>query len=213
MPCTRNNWQYLHSKEKKQIGYTAYDRQELLSTCPVFEQILDLVHSEISNIEYIPEQGDCQELKDLGCKRASWFFDVKPTTFDLLFNGINGLRGQYYLGSDLGICKNHELILMLKHKLLETISDNAWLTQIESEISLNHLWARFWIDEAQAHWDDDVEINNAWIPHPELGYIGKEAPTGTRVYINGAWINSQGKAYLFSKKKNRSYDIFKYGFS
>ena len=106
-----------------------------------------------------------------------------------------------------------KLIHLLSDSLLANTPYSDVISQSQCELSLKHLWARFWIDEAHAQWLDDVEIINDWIAHPELGTIGKEAPTGARVYINGAWIDGNGEAYLFSKKKNRSHDIYLYGFS
>jgi len=209
----RSPWQYHFNNTHNKKGYNAYDRQKLLNDCPHFIDIIQAVNSDMKNIELLVEYGNAAELKKRTCKRASWYFDIKPQTFDLLFNSINGIRGQYYIGADYGIAQNQLMIATLQNTLINQIKFTNLISQHEAALSLSHIWARFWIDEAHAQWQEDVEIQNDWIAHPELGNIGIEAPTGTKVYINGAWIDANGQAYLYSKKKNRSYDIFRYGFS
>ena len=212
MMSNRRNWDYRHNQNNSVLPLKQ-NRYELLINCPSFETLIQYVANELNQIEFEIEMGLSPELKRFHAWRASWFFDVEAETFDCLFNGPNGLRAQYYYGVDFGIAMNQKLIHPLKDQLLAFAQKKSEMPLDKIAMSLNHIWARLWIVESQAHWDDEIEIINDWIQHPTLGDIGREAPCGRRLYINGAWITKSGAPCIYSAKTNRSYDIYRYGFS
>lgn len=132
--------------------------------------------------------GDDALLKRLECRRASWWIRMDSILLDKFFNGLMGIRAQYYASPYHGASMNARLLSALRTRLLElaqvaaSSADRALI-----ELSLNAPSAKAWISERNLSGEKFIrasdltlteeELQNDWLDLAravKVGEIGKD---------------------------------------
>lgn len=87
-------------------------------------------------------------LKSLQCRRASWTIPLDRKLLDKFFNGLMGIRAQYYVSPYHGNAMNARLLLALRPRLLELANKHSSPDDHRIiEASLKATSAKTWICE------------------------------------------------------------------
>ena len=181
-------------------------------------------------------------LKILQCKRPAWWIQLDQTVLDKFFNGMVGIRAQYYVSPYHGQKMNQYLL----SKLLEDLIQIAPKQELQQhgvdagflEMSLSQSSAKAWISENNLKGEkiilaggpfDDESIQNDWLDMArdvkngvyndecQLYYAavnGVQAPVPDQLEIKGAWLTGTKRLeYVTPGKRDRHLQVFMFGFS
>jgi len=192
-----------------------------------------------------PKQGQYGDhdplLKELKCTRPAWWVRLDRPLLDTFFNGISGIRAQYYMDPYRGRRQNLLLISVLTDELIQIAAAKEPSVDIAfMRRSLAQPSAKVWISEKDIHGKkiirasdlglDEESIQNDWLDtarrvksgaYPGEDYrlysaalSGVRAPIPDQLEIKGAWITGAKKReYVTPDKRDRDCQIFMFGFS
>ncbi len=201
------------------------------------------VDSAHTKFEVEPRNGNCNDrlLKVLKCKRPSWRIQLDPKLLDKFFNGVMGIRSQYYQCPYHGLHKNHFLIEKLLEPLIRLAS--CILSDVDVGFvgdSLRGSSAKLWISEKNIRGEkivsacgtslDEESIQNDWLDRAReftRGECPKEhfnlfaralngvlAPIPDQLEVKGAWLTAEHQyEYVTPDKRDRHCQLFMFGFS
>jgi hypothetical protein len=176
-------------------------------------------------------------LKRLRCRRASWAIRLDSVLLDKFFNGLMGIRAQYYASPYHGAAMNSRLLSALRTRLVE-IAQSA--DRKFAELSVDAPSAKVWISEKTLNGQKVIrasdlslteeEIQNDWLDlarSVKAGDIGKDqfqlysaafngvrAPIADQLEVKGAWITSEDRRdYVTPDKRDRDTQVFMFGFT
>jgi hypothetical protein len=185
--------------------------------------------------------GSDRLLKQLRCRRASWIIPTATVLLDKFFNGLMGIRAQYYVSPYHGRAMNTLLLFALRRRLLElvhTISPSSDSKLVE--FSLDAPSAKIWISERDLKGQkiirasdttlSEEEIQNDWLTLAravKAGAIepgqfqlysaalsGVRAPVADQSEVKGAWISAEDcSEYVTPDKRDRECQLFMFGFT
>ena len=194
------------------------DRLKRFSTSLPFLSIVQQMLRELNAI-----QGDTFPGKQeaLGKNRYEIFFSVERQTFDLFFNGPQGIRAQYFLDAERGKAATRLAIDTLLPNIMNALSSQL-NNQIRTSIAFPS--TKIWIHEDEStlnlntsRLERVIELDIArWVNHARsvsVARLGVQAPQGVRMLIYGAWLDSQNREFVVPSKIHRAEHIHDYGFS
>jgi hypothetical protein len=194
------------------------DRLKRFSTSPPFISIVQQMVRELNTIKAGTFPGNQEAL---GKNRSEIFFSVEGQTFDLFFNGPQGVRAQYFLDAKRGNAATRLAI----DTFLPTIM-NGLSTQLNNQIRLSITFpsTKIWICEDESTLDLNasrlervIMLDIArWVNHArsvKAARLGVQAPQGVRMLIYGAWMDNKNREFVAPSKIHRAKHIHEYGFS
>lgn len=190
------------------------DRQKNLIDSPSFETISGALVLASDLVGFENEVFDDIRLR--GCVRASFLLDVPNQLYDSFYNGTDGYRAQYAADPTQGELANRQLIDALTAKVLTEARQKFGIELEFARGSLSGQGAKIWIYEPEVHdhlFDDTPEIDfKRWIDNSEDG-VGLRAPVGSKLIINGGWLDELGVERVDPYKAGRSQEIYDVGFT
>lgn len=180
-------------------------------------------------------------LKRLNCRRASWWVQMDSILLDKFFNGVMGIRAQYYASPYHGAAMNARLLSALRTRLLglaEIAAPSADRALIE--LSLDASSAKAWISEKSVGGEKVIrasdltlteeELQNDWLDLAravKAGEIGKDqlqiysaalngvrVPVADQFEVKGGWITRTDECeYVTPDKRDRDTQVFMFGFT
>ena len=206
-------------------------RAYLDQTCP-FEEIANasVAEAEVFWVGVEPCEDSAPGMRD--ARRIVYGVRVGKRTFDLLYNGRDGLRGRYYQGVDPGNLATRHLINLLKPKLLKSICRDParsaglrrLMTLVEVEASLDASSAKIWPRERDDAGNSRIAPNATpqlkvprWAANEGLagskGPLWRWTPYHDEIEVKGAFLRPDGFEYVPAGKRDRSYHIHRYGYT
>ena len=204
----------------------------------VDDMVLAVQNVDADNLTYrseFPNGNGDKLLSRLECMRATWEIALDSRLLDRYFNGLMGLRAQYYISPFFGRHQNHVLLQKLKPSLLDAVGISDLFF---AERSLENPSAKAWISEKSidgkslfdysVNAPDSELIQNDWqyaaegIPDAagiystnlySRCYQGVQAPIPDRLQIKGAWLTTDFLEYIEASKRDRDIELFMFGFS
>lgn len=180
-------------------------------------------------------------LKRLQCRRASWAIRLDPILLDKFFNGLMGIRAQYYASPYHGAAMNTRLLSALRTRLVELAQVAAPSADRKLvELSLDAPSAKAWISEKNLNGQKiiraseltltDEELQNDWLDLAravKAGKIGNDqfqlysaalngvrVPIADQLEVKGAWITGEDRRdYVTPDKRDRDTQVFMFGFT
>lgn len=180
-------------------------------------------------------------LKRLQCQRASWTAPLDPKLLDKFFNGLMGIRAQYYASPYHGSAMNARLLATLRPRLLELAQQAS--SQSDARLvrdSLAAASAKTWIYEKNLSGKKIIrasdlnlyeeEIQNDWldlaravragaVPQGQYQQYsaalnGVRAPIADQFEVKGGWITRDEQVeYVTPAKHDRDCQVFMFGFT
>lgn len=184
--------------------------------------------------------GDDPLLERLQCIRPRWWIELKPVLLDKLYNGLMGIRAQYYESPYHGLRMNQMLLSRLTDPLIKLAAEIDPTTDSELlHLSLSKPSAKVWISEKDKYGNKIIrasgleltveEIQNDWLDIAKDVKSGKyndqyqlysasingvRAPIADQLEVKGAWLTSSDRCeYVTPDKRNRDCQIFLFGFT
>jgi hypothetical protein len=184
--------------------------------------------------------GSDRLLKRLRCRRTSWTIPLDGELLDKFFNGLMGIRAQYYVSPYHGRAQNALLISGLRGPLLELAGPNDPANAALTKLSLDAPSAKTWIAERNRHGTkilrtsdptlSEEEIKNDWLQTAralKAGAIeanqyqvyvaalsGVQAPIADQFVVKGGWITAEDRCeYVTPDKRDRDMQLFMFGFT
>jgi hypothetical protein len=197
-------------------------RRSRLETAPAFEDIANRVANSLRIVCTHPDF--CSEAT--GYTRLVCCVSVEVELFDVFFNSASGYRGRYFISPDQGLRANSYLVRLVSPALLAHTA-HANLPFHQAEQSLSARSAKCWLAEVgksfcsacDGEWsapqDSTPEIlNGRWEygDHPNARY-GRKAPRFTKLKFLGGFVDPSGNEYVTGRKRDRSAQIFEFGWS
>jgi hypothetical protein len=150
-------------------------------------------------------------------------------TCDLLYNAPDGMRGRYWQSPDHGFAATKHLIAGLLPKLMSFAGEHpptppegvAPMSAEDINASLESISAKVWPRENDDNdkWlfgDDQLKVprwkNNEKFAKTHIGWW-RQSPTTGDLEIKGALIGTDRTEYIPAGKRDRSCQIFKFGFT
>ncbi len=184
--------------------------------------------------------GDDPLLEKLQCIRPAWYIPLDTVLLDKFFNGLMGIRAQYYVSPYHGQLMNQRLLSLLAAPLIE--SAKAIDSSVDLEIlhlSLSQSSAKAWISEKDLNGNkiirasdlelSEKEIQNDWLDIARAVKHGKyndqyqlycasingvRAPMADQLEIKGAWLTHFERCeYVTPDKRGRNCQLFMFGFT
>jgi hypothetical protein len=180
-------------------------------------------------------------LKRLQCRRASWAIPLDSVLLDKFFNGLMGIRAQYYASPYHGAAMNNRLLSALRPRLVELAQAVAPSADRKFvELSVDAPSAKVRISEKTLNGQkiirasdlslEEEEIQNDWLDlarSMKAGDIGSDqfqvysaalngvrAPIADQLEVKGAWITSEDRRdYVTPDKRDRDTQVFMFGFT
>ncbi|RVC58849.1 MAG: hypothetical protein EOS65_19895 [Mesorhizobium sp.] len=183
--------------------------QELMGEAPDFNVLVDRICAEAINFNPQIEPPNRPELER--CHRLQCWFEVERGTFDAFFNGPTGLRAQYLIHAEQGQAANGFSIAALRHRLLQLCDENELKFPGDKwpvANSIDAASARIWrYEPGRSSPTHDLDIDG-W------DRMGKVAPAGTFLVVNGGWIEDDtGHEVVIPDKIRRRFEIHDHGYS
>jgi len=180
-------------------------------------------------------------LKRLECRRPAWWIQLDGPLLDRFFNGLMGIRAQYYASPYHGRRKNQLLISKLADQLIRLASSIE--PSVEKDflrLSLDQPSAKVWISEKDVGGNkiirasdlklDEESIQNDWLDlarEVQNGAYGTEnyqlycaaingvrAPIPDQLEVKGAWLTgADQREYVTPDKRDRGIEIASYSCS
>lgn len=185
--------------------------------------------------------GDDPLLKRLQCMRASWTIRLDSVLLDKFFNGLMGIRAQYYASPYHGSSMNRRLLSTLHTRLVELArAADPPVDKDLLDLSLTAPSAKAWISEKNLTGHKIIrasdlalveeELQNDWLDLARAvknGAIGNEhfqlysaaingvhAPIADQFEVKGAWITHIDRCeYVTPDKRDRDCQLFMFGFT
>lgn len=180
-------------------------------------------------------------LKLLKCRRATWTIPLDGVLLDKFFNGLMGIRAQYYLNPYHGGAMNAYLLSALRPTLHQFASTRVAAGEMNTvERSLAAASAKTWICEKDLNGKKlirasdlrltEEQIQNDWLELARLvssGAVplgqfqlysaslnGIRAPIADQLEVKGGWITAEGQVeYVTPAKHDRDCQVFMFGFT
>ena len=180
-------------------------------------------------------------LKRLHCRRASWKIPLHSILLDKFFNGLMGIRAQYYASPYHGAAMNTRLLSALRTRLVELARardpSGDWKL---IELSLDAGSAKAWISEKTVNGEKIIrasdltlteeELQNDWLDLAKAvraGEVGNDqfnlysaalsgvrTPIADQLEVKGAWITHEDRReYVTPDKRDRDTQIYMFGFT
>lgn len=210
-----------------------------------FESVLTTVSRRDVRFRVEPTNGkytgDDLLLKRLQCTRAAWTVRLNSVLLDKFFNGLMGIRAQYYVSPYHGGAMNARLLSALRHRLLELAeATEASVNRKQAELSLAAASAKAWISERNLAGGKIIrtsdltlkeeELQNDWLDlaravkfgaipneHYQLysaALNGVRAPIADQFEVKGGWIShADQREYVTPAKRDRDCQLFMFGFT
>jgi len=184
--------------------------------------------------------GDDPLLERLQCIRPGWWIEIEPALLDKLYNGLMGIRAQYYESPYHGLSMNQMLLSRLTDPLVKLAAEidptaNSELLQL----SLSKPSAKVWISEKDKNGNKIIrtselelngeEIQNDWLDIAidvkngkyndqyqlySASINGVRAPIADQLEVKGAWLTSSDRCeYVTPDKRDRDCQLFMFGFT
>jgi hypothetical protein len=213
-------------------------RSMALADCPTYRELIRRIAEQVDpeKIKFKIDEGWLEPVG--GALRPLFYLKVGEDLGDLFFNGVRGYRGQYYLSVANGIAANRYAFQQLETKLLEAARTAGWrmpdpnnagaeLVMGKAHIleSLRAPSAKIWPDETEGELslvttsrsDETAQIvAPRWIAAAKEGKQkarkGIKAPAVETLKFHGGFIKN-GKERIAGDKRQRSEDIYRYGWS
>jgi hypothetical protein len=180
-------------------------------------------------------------LKRLQCRRASWTARLDTKLLDKFFNGLMGIRAQYYASPYHGGAMNTQLLAALRPRLLELSKQGS--SQSDAKLvkdSLAAASAKTWVCEKSLSGEKIIrasdldlheeEIQNDWLDLArtvKAGVVppgqyqlysaalnGVRAPIADQFEVKGGWITRDEQVeYVTPAKHDRDCQVFMFGFT
>jgi hypothetical protein len=208
----------------------------------VKEISLTLNAATISDVCFrIEPPEDNMALIKLRCTRASWHIPVEPVVLDKFFNGIMGIRAQYYASPYQGRLMNRLLLNTLHDRLVDlAVASDPTVDLSLVRSSLAGESAKAWISEKGLNGKKIIrtsdlslteeELKNDWLDiarQVKSGSIcnenyqlycaainGVRAPIPDQLEIKGAWLTQPDLVeYVTTDKRDRDCQLFMFGFT
>ena len=184
--------------------------------------------------------GDDPLLKRLQCRRASWRIRLDSVLLDKFFNGLMGIRAQYYLSPYHGGAMNARLIAALRPRLLDIAKQHADADLNLVVKSLDSRSSKAWIAEKNLKGlkiiraSDltlvETELQNEWLDIARLVHSGHarqgeyqlysaalngvRTPIADQLELKGGWITRDDRCeYVTPSKHDRDCQVFMFGFT
>jgi hypothetical protein len=205
------------------------NRQAYL-TAVSFEEIVSRVVEEAQVVRGVvepyrmPVRGEPKEARQI-----VFLFRIRAETCDILYNAPDGLRARYWQSPDHGSSANSSLIGALLVKLLTAAERNppscdtkiTPMTPDDVRASLRapsaKVWPRERDDQKTSLLVDQELIVPRWQENERHAEINKgmwrRTPTGGDLEIKGALLGSDGTEYVPDGKRDRSCQIFRFGYT
>lgn len=239
------------SRKPWSYGRNVVNRDYLMSNEP-FDTLLEEVEGALAalderSIRFRIEptngkySGNDVLLKRLQCRRASWAIPLDSVLLDKFFNGLMGIRAQYYASPYHGAAMNNRLLATLRNRLVKLAQAAAPSADRKLvELSVDAPSAKVWISEKTLNGQkiirasdlslEEEEIQNDWLDlarSVKAGDIGGDqfqlysaalngvrAPIADQLEIKGAWITSEDRRdYVTPDKRDRDAQVFMFGFT
>lgn len=166
-------------------------------------------------------------------RQACFLLRIRPPTYDLFYNAPDGLRGRYWQSPTLGDDATCSLISSLNPKLLEYATKKppkvcfpaADMNEYQIKDSLDKPSAKVWVRE----WDDDENfkidltgtqlIVRRWRENEneneceDFRKYWRWTPIDDGIEVKGALLTPDGNEAVPEKKKYRSIQINRFGFT
>ncbi|MCA1530767.1 hypothetical protein [Bradyrhizobium yuanmingense] len=142
---------------------------------------------------------------------------------DLFYNGRDGLRGRYWQSETEGNAATALMIALLREKLLQFAAENIYsfgsATLAHGDMglvvrSLEGTSAKSWAYEGKNpnYKEKPRLVVKRWMNNSPGGNW-RRAPKGPLLDIKGAFFTPNSKEYIPWDKRERAYNIHRYGFS
>jgi hypothetical protein len=197
-----------------------------LSFEEITSRVLDetgVIHSEIKSYE-APARGEPRD-----AQQVIFLISVGDETCDLFYNAPDGLRGRYWQSPDHGCRATGHLIAGLVPTLIsfaERVPPSCRgratpMTSDDIRASLQapsaKIWPRERADDKNSLLVDDLLMVQRWVENELLATVNKcmwrLTPRGGELEIKGAILGRDKTEYLPEGKRDRSYQIFRFGFT
>lgn len=180
-------------------------------------------------------------LKRLTCRRAAWTVALDPVLLDKFFNGLMGIRAQYYVSPYQGAAMNAQLVSALQPTLLELARTHIDPRSMKIvDLSLAAVSAKTWICEKDLSGNKIIrasdlrlteeQIQNDWlelarqvsahaVPTGQYQLYsaslnGVRAPIADQLEVKGGWITGEDQVeYVTPGKHDRDCQVFMFGFT
>jgi len=166
-------------------------------------------------------------------RQVCFLLRICPTTYDLLYNSPDGLRGRYWQSPDLGDHATHSLITRLKPRLLEYAAESppkvcpsaADMNEVQIKDSLDRPSAKVWVRERDDDGKNKVDLEagpqltvRRWVenenkPENKVGRLWRWTPIDNDIEIKGALLTPDGNEEIPEVKQHRSFQINLFGFT
>ena len=184
--------------------------------------------------------GQDRLLARLQCKRAGWWIPLDTVLLDKFFNGLMGIRAQYYVSPYFGQLMNQRLLSLLVEPLIEYAKAIEPTVDMEFlSLSLCQASAKVWISELDLQGKkiiraselnlNEEEIQNDWLDLARgvksgefndqyqlycAAINGVRAPMADQLEVKSAWITALDKCeYVTPDKRDRDLQLFMFGFT
>lgn len=195
-------------------------RRELLEAGVTGQEIRDRIAAQMRIVVAERETFPHEQFGE--CVRVVFTFEVDETTFDLFFNGPNGVRAAYLTHPEIGQAWNNFLVLQLREALIGkalTSHDTQDIPEPQVRQSLIAASAKVWIDEEHfpfRHPTRDLLIE-PWLAEADKGTAnarrGLCAPEGTRLQVKGGYVDEFDNEVVPKNKVGRRFEIHDCGYS
>jgi hypothetical protein len=204
-------------------------RRAYLDSGLSFEQIVARAHAEMHVVHF-----KLKPYKDPGigeardARQVIFLFRISLETCDLLYNAADGLRGRYWQSPDHGFCATRHLLSAMTSVFLDFAKRNdpvgkcraADMTAHDMRASLEAPSAKVWPRERSENGDSLFEshdlIVRRWdandLASPSQG-MWRRTPTSGELEVKGAILGLDATEYLPEGKRDRSWQIHRFGFT
>jgi hypothetical protein len=218
-------------KTEWDTSHLSSERRDYLDTNLSFEEIANRIHAEFEIIAKTVEPyrdhppGEAREAKK--ARQGIFLISVSPKTCDLFYNAPDGLRARYWQSPDHGCVATKHLIgqllpLLIAEKNPATCDPKVVpMTRDDIEASLVAPSAKIWLRERDDNQDsllfDDQLLVPRWKENEQHAHVNigfwRRSPLGGELEIKGALIGLDKTEYLPPCKRDRSCQIFRFGFT
>ena len=179
------------------------------------EALIEKIQSEASNSHSI----DCQwevasNCPEIGFGRFKGIMPISDAIYDQFFNGISGIRAQYYLSVEEGVLFNRVLVDALVPIMLRKCLN---ICRERVIFSLNGQQAKIWIDDDNKAFgsalDNELQVPR-WLSTNHAYRSRIPLPSDSSLLLMGTFCKPDAQKYWFVEgKKFRACDIHRQGSS
>lgn len=183
-----------------------------------FDEISARFKSEIEGTRPIVERATDRSAPK-NTRRAVFPIVVAPETGDLLHNGRDGLRAQYWISPHIGERANSELIaIALSRVSLPSVvrGNGAEMSREDIIYALNLGSAKLWLAENYLRKDGKSLDVARWAmnePEQDNPRLWRWTPRATKFNVMTAWLTPDRTEWISPGKQDRSLQIHRWGFT